>query len=453
MKASNDLTVGKPIKVILLFTLPIIAGNLFQQLYNVIDTVIVGHILGEDALAALGATSAVYSLFTSIAYGMTNGFSIIIARHFGGKDFNRMNRAVAHTMILSVVLGLVMTVIAVAFIRPLLIFLRTPDEILEQAYRYIRIVLLFLIVTMIYNMFAAILRGIGNSFMPLVFLIISSVCNVGLDILLVGFAGMGVEGASTATVIAQLISVILCAVYLVVRCPQIHIRKSDFHWNAKIGGDLFTAGLSMAMMFSVVSVGSIALQSAINSLGAITIAAHTAARKISELLMMAFSSLSMTASTFASQNLGAGKRERIGQGMRATFILAFVIVVLENIFIFATAEPLVKMVTGSGNQQLIDTAVYYLHINLPFYPALAILVILRSALQGLNHKKLPLVASTIELVGKFVVAGLLVPRIGYLGICISEPVIWIIGGIVVSVDYYLVKKQFRSDRFKDNPIA
>lgn len=443
MKTSNDLTMGKPIRIILLFTLPIIAGNLFQQMYNVVDTVIVGHILGEEALAAVGATSALYGLFTSIAVGMTNGFSIVIARYFGGRDQQRMSKAVGHTIMLSLVIGLVMTIIAVLFVKPLLIFLRTPEEVLERSYDYIIIVLTFFVITMLFNMFSGILRGIGNSFMPLIFLIVSTVCNVILDIILVKFAGMGIRGASTATVIAQLISVIMCIVYIRFKCPQLHVKKNDFKWEQGVAGDLFTTGLSMAMMFSVVSVGSIALQSAINSLGAITIAAHTAARKIGEMLMLAFSPLSVAASTFSGQNLGAGKKERIWEGIKSAFLIAFVIAAMGNVLILAAAEPLVRAVTGSKNPELIRLAVYYLHINLPFYFALAILVILRSALQGLNRKAVPLTASAIELIGKFVVAGILVPRIGYLGVCISEPVIWILGGIVVAVDFYGTMKKFR----------
>lgn len=442
MKAANDLTTGKPIRVIILFTLPIIAGNLFQQFYNVVDTVIVGHILGEEALAAVGATSALYGLFTSIAVGMTNGFSIVIARYFGGRDQKRMRKAVAHTMVLSLILALVLTIAALLFVKPMLVLLQTPAEILEQSYDYIRIVLLFFIVTMLFNMFSGILRGIGNSVMPLLFLIVSTVCNVILDIVLVKYAGMGVAGASTATVIAQLVSVALCAVYVRKKCPDLHVRKEDFHWERDIGGDLFVTGLSMAMMFSVVSVGSIALQSAINSLGAITIAAHTAARKIGEMLMIAFSPLSMAASTFASQNLGAGKKERIMQGIKAAFMVAFGIAALANILVLAAAKPLVRLITGSDHAQLIDTAVLYLRINLPFYFALAVLVILRSALQGLNRKTVPLMASAVELIGKFVVAGILVPQIGYLGVCICEPIIWILGGVLVAVDFYRVMKKF-----------
>lgn len=231
MKESQDLTVGKPVQRIILFSIPIIIGNLFQQLYNVADTVIVGHVLGENALAAVGATSALYSLFTSIAVGMTNGFSIVTARYFGGKDEKGMRRAVAHTMVLSLGIAAFMTAIAVLFVKPLLSLLQTPEEILEYSYTYIRIVLLFFVVTMFYNMFAGILRGIGNSFMPLVFLVIGTVCNVILDVVLVKVFGRGITGAAWATVIAQFISLLCAVVYIITKCPGLHVKKDDFPWD------------------------------------------------------------------------------------------------------------------------------------------------------------------------------------------------------------------------------
>ena len=442
MKAQNDLTIGKPIRGIILFTLPIIAGNIFQQLYNVVDTVIVGHVLGEGALAAVGATSALYGLFLSIAHGMTNGFSIIIARYFGAKDERAMKSAMAHTIMLSFLITLFLTVVGVLFVKPVLIFLQTPEEILGQAHLYILVILSCFLITVTYNMFSGILRGIGNSVMPLVFLIVSSVINVILDIVLVKFLEIGIVGAAIATVIAQLISAILCIIYIVKKCPLLHVEREDFRWNKAMANELFTMGLSMAMMFSVVSIGSIALQSSINSLGTITIAAHTSARKIGEMMMLAYTPLSVASSTFASQNLGAGKYERIKEGIRAAFAVAFGIAILFIIITYLGAGQLVHLISGSDNQQLISTAVLYLKINLPFYFALATLCILRSTLQGLGRKITPLVASTIELAGKFVVAGLLVPKIGYMGICICEPVIWILGSIIVLADFLKTMKKF-----------
>lgn len=248
--------------------------------------------------------------------------------------------------------------------------------------------------SMLYNMFAGMMRGIGNSFMPLVFLIISTVCNAILDVVFVGGIGMGVAGAALATIIAQLISVVFSVVYVMKKCPELHVGKKDFKWNSLIAGDLFTNGISMALMFSIVSIGSIALQSAINSLGAITIAAHTAAA-------------------------------------------------LVNVITFVAAEPILIAVTGSHNMDLIQTSLQYLHINLPFYFALTILLTLRSALQGLGHKIIPLCASVIELASKFVVASLLVPQIGYLGVCIVEPLVWVICAVLVFIDYRLLMRKMK----------
>lgn len=450
MKRANDLTAGNPIKGILIFMIPIIFGNIFQHMYNMVDTIIVGHILGEEALAAVGATSALYGFFTSMAFGLTNGYSIVIARFFGGKDEKRLKKSLAHTIMLTLIIAAVLTMVGTVFARPLLGLLQTPAEIIDQSYSYVRIVLACLVVSMLYNMFAGMLRGIGNSFMPLVFLIISTVCNAILDVIFVGGVGMGVAGAAVATIIAQMISVICCVVYVMKKCPELHVGKTDFIWDGGIAGDLFTNGISMALMFSIVSIGSIALQSAINSLGAITIAAHTAARKIGEMFMMFFTPLSMAGSTYCSQNLGAGKKERIPQGMRACFIVGFTAAALVNVITFTAAEPILIAVTGSHNMELINTSLRYLHINLPFYFALTILLTLRSALQGLGHKMIPLIASVIELVSKFVVATALVPHIGYLGVCIVEPLVWIICAVLVFTDYRLLMRKMKKQEYVYN---
>lgn len=443
MKKTNDLTVGNPIKGILIFMIPIIFGNIFQHMYNLVDTVIVGHILGEEALAAVGATSALYGFFTSMAFGMTNGFSIVIARFFGGKDEKGLRCALAHTVMLTLIFSAVLTTIGTVFAKPLLVLLRTPQEIIDRSYSYVIVVLACLLVSMLYNMFAGMLRGVGNSFMPLVFLIISTVCNAILDVIFVGAAGMGVAGAAWATILAQFISVLCSFLYVWKKCPGLHVQKEDFRWDRAIAGDLFTNGISMAMMFSIVSIGSIALQSAINSLGSITIAAHTAARKIGEMFMMFFTPLSMAGSTYCSQNLGAGKKDRIPRGMRACFVVGFTAAAFVNAITFLAAEPILIAVTGSHNEELIRTAVWYLYINLPFYFALTILLTLRSALQGLGHKMIPLLASVIELVSKFIVASLLVPHIGYLGVCIVEPLVWVVCAVIVFTDYKLLMRKMK----------
>lgn len=447
MQRTNDLTVGNPIKGIFIFMLPIMFGNIFQHMYNMVDTIIVGHILGEEALAAVGATSALYGFFNSMAFGLTNGFSIVIARFFGGRDENNLKKSLAHTVMLTMITAVVLTLVGMLFAKPMLALLQTPAEIIDQSYSYVRIVLSCLVVAMLYNMFAGMLRGIGNSFMPVVFLVISTVCNVVLDIVFVGVIKMGVAGAAWATVFAQLISVISSVIYVMKKCPKLHVKKKDFKWQSSMAGDLFANGISMALMFSIVSIGSIALQSAINSLGAITIAAHTAARKIGEMFMMFFTPLSMAGSTYCSQNLGAGKKERIPQGMRACFIVGFTAAAVVNVITYIAAEPILIAVTGSDNSDLIQTALQYLYINLPFYFALTILLTLRSALQGLGHKVIPVMASVIELGSKFIVASLLVPRIGYLGVCIVEPLVWVICAVLVFVDYKILMRKMKKHNF------
>lgn len=437
---SNDLTVGNPLKVILFFALPIFIGNIFQQLYNVVDTVVVGHVLKEDALAAVGASGVVYSLIISLANGMTSGFSIIIARYFGAKEYDTMRRAIAITMVLTAVISVLLTVVSMIGLRPLLAFLNTPAEIMNQADTYIRTVLAAIVITMSYNMFAGMLRAIGNSVMPLVFLIVSCIINIILDIVFVKYVGLGIRGAAIATVVAQVVSVILCVLYIIQKCPILRIGIKDFKWDGKITADLFTTGLSMGMMYAIVSVGTVALQSAINGFGKLTIAAHTSARKIGDLFMLPLGTLSMSASTFASQNYGAMRMERIKEGIKGAFKIAFCWCTICNVLVFLGSDMLVKLITGSTEVEVLATASKYLRINLPFYYVLSILLILRSTLQGVGRRIAPLMASTVELILKFTVAAVLAPMMGYLGVCICEPIVWIVCAVMVLIDFYFMNR-------------
>ncbi|HKM03364.1 MAG TPA: MATE family efflux transporter [Lachnospiraceae bacterium] len=437
MKATNDLTVGKPLHVIILFAFPIFVGNIFQQLYNIVDTVVVGHVMGDKALAAVGAASVIYMLFISLANGMTNGFSIVIARYFGAKKYDIMRQAIAITIVLSAILSILLTVSSMVGIRPLLVFLNTPNDIIEQSDTYIRTILAAIAITMTYNMLAGILRGIGNSFMPLVFLIIACFINVILDLIFVKQMGLGIRGAALATVIAQSVAVILCIIYMIKKCPLLKLEKSNFKFNRKITIELFTTGLSMGLMFAIVSIGTIALQSAINGFGTLTITAHTSARRIGDIFMLPLTTLSVSAATFSSQNYGAKKMNRIKEGIKISFLLAFAWCTLANITIFFGAVPIIQLITGTKEAVVLETASRYMRINVPFYYILSILLILRSTLQGVGRRIIPLAASSVELILKFVVVGVLAPMMGYLGVCISEPMIWIVCSIMVLIDFYV----------------
>lgn len=445
MKNANDMTVGRPLKVILLFAIPMLLGNIFQQIYNLADTAIVGHILGDEALAAVGASGSVVGLFMGLAFGIPNGFSIVVARYFGAKQYDQMKRAVASSMVIGGASALILSILGVWGIKSLLVFLNTPAEILPQAVGFVRIILAFLIVTMAYNVFAGILRGVGNSTMPLVFLVISCVLNVILAFLFVKAFGWGINGSAYATVIAQAVSALLCYIYIRIKCPILKVEKKDFVYDGDLVKDLVTTGFSMGMMFSIVSIGSVALQSAINGLGTYTITAHIAARKFVEMMMFPLSSLSMSASTFASQNLGAGQNSRIKAGIKASLLLAAIWSGIVNLIGIPGARIIVELISGTENPEVISAATMYIRINVPFYFILIFLLVLRTTLQGMNHKVVPLLASFVELLSKFAVVAFLVPPLGYLGVCLAEPIIWIICALMVIANYLYVARKMKTD--------
>lgn len=431
-----DMTQGEPLRLILLFSIPILFGNIFQQFYNVMDTAIVGNVLGDDALAAVGATSPFFGLVTGLAVGASNGFSMILARYYGAKDSERLKQALYITYVLSAGIGIILTILATLGIRPLLVLLGTPDSIMGDAVDYLRIAFAGLLITVAYNTFAGMMRAVGNSVMPLVFLVIASVVNVILDLLFVAGIGMGVSGAALATVIAQFVSVLASLWYVTTKCPELKIEKRHMRFDGKMAADLLSTACSMALMLVVVSVGTVALQSAVNSFDKEVIAAHTAARKIDELFMIPLSTFSITASTYGSQNYGAGKTERIKEGIFKTFLLGFIWSTLGIVTVYLAGPFMVRTITGSENSVVIDTAVRYIRINFPFYYFLVPLLVLRSTLQGLGRRLVPVIGSGIELVGKFLVVAFLAPKLGYLGVCISEPIIWIVCMSLVMWDFY-----------------
>lgn len=432
----TDLTTGSPAKLIFYFALPIFLGSVFQQMYNLADTVIVGYTLGENALAAIGSTTPLFGLIVGMAIGMNNGFSIVIARYFGAKDMNKMRQAVAITVILDLIIALVFTFVGVSIIRYLLEFLNTPLEIINDAYGYIVIILMFMIVTIMYNMIAGVLRALGDSRSPLIYLIYASILNVVLVFTFILVFKWGIRGSAYATVIAQLFAVILGFNHIIKKCPELKLTKADFKYDSTMLMELFTSGLSMGFMLSLVSIGSVALQSAINSFGKEIITAHMAARKVSEIYMMPLGTLATASATFVSQNYGAKKYERINIGLKKTVTMGVIWSTIVVITAFAFGPYMIKFLTGTNDTLIIDTAVKYLRINTPFYYVLAVLLIYRSTLQGIGRKFTPLVSSSIELLSKFAVVGFLAPTIGYLGVCISEPIIWIACSIFVLVVFY-----------------
>ena len=419
-----DLIHGPIMKNLLIFMLPILVSYIFQQLYNAVDTAIVGHYLGEQSLAAVGANVAIFDLMVMFAQSLGNGLCIVVSRAYGAGDEEKLRKSVAGSFVIGVATTLVMTVLSLFGLGPLLRALGTPEAIYAEALSYIRIIGGWIVVMFAYNLFSSLLRAIGNSAMSLVFLIISSVLNVILDLILVAGVGMGVRGAAAATVIAQGISAVLCVGYILARARILIPNREDWNCGKALMAELAGQGYAMAFMGSVVNVGSVILQSGINSLGATVIAGHTTARKLFMLCALPNISMGMAISTFVSQNKGAGQRERIIRGVWESYVYDLVCGLFTIVVLFLFADELAVLISGSTNPELIGNTVAYVRFAAVFSGVLGVLHQTRLALQGLGAKFTPLVSSFIELFGKCIFAWSLVPRMGYRAVILCEPLIW-----------------------------
>lgn len=435
------MTEGSVTRVLLTFAIPIFISNLFQQLYNVVDIAVIGHILGDDALAAVGATTSIYSLVIGFINGMSNGFCVVVARYFGAGEKEDFHKSVHLSVALSLIVAVALTFFSLLFLRPLLLLLHTPENILCLAQDYISVILIFCFATVTYNLLSSMLRAIGNSRIPLYALMIASVLNIFLDILLVGAMRMGVVGAALATVAAQIFSVVFLAVYIIKSCPPLHFYAQYFVLEKQILAELATTGLSMAMMLVLTNIGTVAMQGGVNSFGTPTITGHTAARKVHDLCMLPFGTICTGTATFVSQNYGAHKADRIKQGIRSSIMLGTIWSILVLLVMLFWGKSLIHALTGSTDSMVLYTSMQYLYWNVPFYFILNILLIMRNSLQALGGKILPLVASMIELIGKFIGAFWLTHMIGYLGICWTEPFTWFICFPIVLAGFFIRLKK------------
>ena len=416
-----DLMHGPILKSLLLFMLPILVSNLFQQLYNTVDTMIVGNVLGDTALAACGS---IYELLVGFGIGIGNGLAIVAARSYGAQDEDLLKRTVTGSIVIGLIASLVITAAGFLGLRPLLQLLDTPAEILEEAYSYIIVIDLGVIVMFLYNLCAGLLRAIGNSVMPLVFLLISSALNVGLDLWFIAGVGMGVRGAAVATVIAQGISVVLCILYVLAKVRILIPEKKHLAVGSHLYWELFSQSISMGLMSSIVSAGSVVLQYGINGLGTLTIAGHTAARKLFAFTDMPLISMANAGSTFVSQNRGANQPDRVRRGMRQMCLYSVVVMIAAVFLMKFGAEWMVRLISGSTEPIVLENGARYLLWNAPFYAVLGVLLCTRYALQSLGQKILPLFSSVIELVGKVIFVLVFIPKFQYNAVILCEPIIW-----------------------------
>lgn len=420
----KQLTSGKPVKVILMFAIPLYIGQLLQLCYSLIDTRIIGEVLGKESLAAVGATTSLSDMLIEFINGIICGFGIIIAKYFGSKEEKEMRKSIAGTVILGITVTILISSVCLVFLPQILSILNVSENLLSDATSYIRVIIGGLLATTLYNICAAVLRSIGDSFTPLIFLIISNALNIGLDYLFICTFHRQVSGAAEATILAQVISAVLCFLYMRWKYKQIVVHKDEMKPEKAVYKELIPTGLSMGFMISFVTLGSLALQTEINNLGTEIIVAHTAARKATMIFLIPFFVLGTALATYCGQNLGAKEYNRIKSGIRQTIGVSAIWCVLVLIIVFTLASKLVVLITACDDKTMIDNATLYLKINSVFYILPTVICIMRNSMQGFGDTKTPLISSFIELTGKVLIAFILVPSLHYMGVIISEPVVW-----------------------------
>lgn len=422
----RDLTKGAPGKVILRFALPIFLGQLFQLFYTLTDTWIIGRVLGDNALAAVGSVTPLSDMIVGFLIGLTNGFGVITAYWFGAKEEKEINRSFGGSLLFGTLTSIVFTVLSVALLPQFLTFVHVQPEHIAGATAYIKVILLGMFTAMLYNVFASTLRAIGDTVAPLIFLVISALLNIGLDFLLVAGLRMGIAGASIATVIAQLISALLCVAYITKKYPLLKLSKDSFRLNTDMTRQLWMSGLSMGLMNSLVMMGTLILQGAINLFSSSIIVAHYAARKLTHLFMIPFAVLGMTSASYCGQNYGAGFYERIRTGIKKCILYAWIWCTGVILVTYLFAPAMIQMITSSRDREIMLTASLYLQVDTLFYFVTAVISVSRNALQGIGDHVTPIISSGIELLGKVLTVLFLAPTLAYFGIIISEPIVWIL---------------------------
>lgn len=437
----NDMTKGKPLKLILMFTIPILIGNIFQQFYNLVDSIIVGRFVGVNALAAVGSTGSLTFLVIGWIMGMTGGFAILIAQRFGAGEIRQLRHYVAMSLYLCGAMTVIMTVGLLWANRFILVKMNTPAEIMEDTYRYIRIIYAGLITTIAYNMLSAVLRALGDSKTPLYFLMISSVLNIILDLLFVGLFKMGVEGAGYATIISQAAASVLCFIYMVKKYPILRLEPSDLPFSWKSVWKLMSMGIPMALQFSITALGTMIVQVALNALGPVYIAAFTACGKIQNIVTQPLPSLGASMATFVGQNTGAGRLDRVKEGVKADFILSIGSSILCMILVLVFGNVLVRCFVADASGQVLEASRQFFMIQAGFYPALGLIFLYRNTLQGLGSGFVPMMGGVFELVARAVIISLFAGPFGFTGICWANPFAWISALIpLIPVYYYKMHK-------------
>ena len=438
---SKDMTVGNPFQIILFFAIPVLIGNVFQQLYSMVDTIIVGQSLGTEALAAVGSTGSLNFLVNGFSTGIAGGFAVLPAQFFGAKDEKRLKKSVGQAILLCLFFTVLLTALSVIFTRPVLVLMKTPENIIGMAGVYIKTIFWGICATILYNMCSCVIRALGDSKTPLYFLILASFLNIGLDLLFIIVFKWGVFGAAFATVLSQGVSGILCVIYALKKYSILHLSKEDFKPDFSMMGKHLVIGLPMAFQFSITAIGTIVLQSALNTFGSDKIAAYTAGCKVEQLVTQIGPAIGVTMANYAGQNLGAGKYDRIFDGMRKGFFICIAAAAIGAAICIFGGEFIVSWFVSNPSDEIFSYAMMYLKTVSWFFLPLAMIFLYRNALQGLGEGLVPMLSGVIELVCRFVAIALLQKPLGYQGICLADPAAWVGAGIPLMITYIIWKSK------------
>ena len=429
---TKDLTKGNPMKLIISFAVPLLFGFLFQQFYNLVDTMIVGRFLGVDDLAAVGSTGSVNFLVIGFCMGVCNGLAIPVSHKFGAGDYVGMRKYVANCAWLGLVFSVVMTVVTAILCRNILVWMKTPANIIDGAYDYIFIIFIGIPTVYLYNIVAGVIRATGDSKTPVVFLVLSSIINIVLDLYFIISLHMGVAGAAWATVISQGVSGVACLVYMVKKFEILRIRREEWKVDGHMMMVLCGMGVPMGLQYSITAIGSVILQTAANTLGSAAVAAMTAGGKIGNFLACPFDAMGSTMATYGGQNVGAGKLDRLGKGLKACVTLG----VGYSVIAFLIA---VLFVDG-GEAEIIANVRAFLLWNTAFYIPLALVNIVRFLIQGMGFPKFAILAGVFEMIARSLAGFGLVPIIGFTGVCLGSPIAWLMADAFLIPAYFHVSK-------------
>lgn len=445
----KDMTKGDPLKLIVLFSVPLLIGNIFQQFYNIADIVIVGRTLGMEALAAVGAVSPLFFLIMFAVVGMNNGFAVITGQKFGAKDYDGVKRSVTVSTILSTAFTAIFTILFTVFMKQILFLMNVPPEIMHDAYWYIQICVYGLITVNFYNLMASIVRALGDSKTPLYFLILASIMNIFLALMFILKLGWGVPGSAVAVVLSQGFSALLCIFYIKLKFPILAMKKEDWQFNffknkedRLFAKEHLDVGIPGAVQFSVLGIGVLIIQSVCNSFGANVIAAFTAALRIEQIATLPMISFGIALAAYVAQNFGAGNISRIQQGVKRGSVINLCLSLFMAFIMHYYGSQIVQLFIGNTSLEVIKIAHHYLWISTIFYFFLGQIFIYRNALQGMGKPLIPLTSSFAELMVRSYAAVYLAVKYSYYGIFYAGPIAWVTASIIVAAGYYINLKKY-----------